>query len=304
MIWISCLRFGALLLPSIPCCAHIADTIPQRFEAMSAVEQLHRDSASSTRMNAVMRAYEQLRRHAAGIPDDQQDLDDLHALLDAARLALVYQPGQRLHQDVDHAVSLLLAKNAATRREFELLYDAAIGARSFDDATRVKHLHPTINRPVPPRIVEATPGALSGISVLRPGEAEDTLARESLEIQKGRWLVIVASPSCSFSNRATAYFETSAHFRNVLEARGISTIWLQPVEKALNLERARTWSDAHPQFRLFWARSQSDWPMLGNWDTPTFHLLEDGVLLATHTGWRGAEDAVQIDALLSQLDAR
>lgn len=298
-----------LLLSTLLACnpaANAADpskspsSVETYFNSMHTAEKLNFSAASSVRASVVAEQYDRLIRHVDELGLTGLPKEDLSLLLRAARLALVYRPNDAVERNVAAVIGELTRRNEAVTGDHEIWYDAAIATRNFDCASSIKRLHPDIKRPAPPSVVDAIHIAANGIPAYTLTDDGHALSREMLPIANGRWLIIVSSPACGFSNRAASDLLHAIELQRRLAVNGVQVVWLQPVERRIDVDQARQWSIEHNGARLYWPVSQSDWPQIENWDTPTFYLIDRGNVIATTTGWRGGE--ISIDGVTALLD--
>jgi hypothetical protein len=288
-----------LLLLASSLSAGVQSTLPADFERVVQAELTHAGSTSAVRGKTIADAYEQLHSgaHASGL--DALSDSDLDLLLRAARKLQIYRPQERIERDMAAVVDVLVRRGALSTAHLETWFDAAMATRNFATATSILLAHPRIGRRPPPKVMDAAIH-VEGVPVYALADDGRSLLRSHIPAQSGRWLVVVSSPGCGFSTRAANDLHASRIFRERLAERDVSTAWLQPVEKTFDIAGARRWRDRHPDFPLYWASAQHDWPQLETWDTPGFYLFQEGHLIGAASGWHDTRDGIQ--AVLSLLD--
>lgn len=288
-----------LLLLAASITPGVQNILPAEFERVVQAELTQAGSTSAVRGKAIADAYAQLHSaaHATGL--DVLSDSDLDLLLRAARKLQVYRPQERGERDMAAVVDVLVRRGTQSTVHLQTWFDAAIATRKFATATSILLAHPQIGRPPPPKVLDADI-TLDGVPVYALADDGQSLLRRRIPAQSGRWLVVVSSPGCGFSTRAAKDLHDSQPFRARLAERNVSTAWLQPVEKTLDIAGARRWRDQHPDFPLYWASAQRDWPQLEAWDTPGFYLFQHGQLIGAASGWHDTRDGIQ--AVLSLLD--
>ena len=64
-----------------------------------------------------------------------------------------------------------------------------------------------------------------------------------------------------------------------------SAIWLAPVDMQLYFDKVQAWNRDQSTAQVVIARHRRDWPMVDDWSTPNFYLIQDGVTLDHFSGW-------------------
>jgi hypothetical protein len=182
---------------------------------------------------------------------------DLAALLDAANIATFYT------LEPTHARHALEAFDALGERATVEQRDAM---RKMLVKTRVLDPHPGLDLPV---VVDLTTG---------PGPTElvveqDRVVRRTVDL-KGEQILVAAVPGCHFAANAIAAIDADP----ALRAAFAGAHWLVPQEVSGDVDEAR-------DTRFTLAFNRDEFPMIDEWDSPTFYFLRDGAVVAKVVGW-------------------
>ncbi len=85
----------------------------------------------------------------------------------------------------------------------------------------------------------------------------------------------------------------------------LRVVWMQPVDRSLNVEDVAKWNQDFPEAPMHIAFENSQWRGMDLTALPTFHLLRNGKVVASHRGWSrdGSTPAALLEAL-ENLQAR
>lgn len=114
-------------------------------------------------------------------------------------------------------------------------------------------------------------------------------------------MVIVAG--CHMAHRATEQLLQDPEAKLLLS--DLHVVWMQPVDRSLNLKDIAKWNQDFPGAPMQVAFNNSQWRGMDLTALPTFHLLRNGKVVASHRGWSrdGTTPAALIEAL-QNLQAR
>lgn len=171
--------------------------------------------------------------------------------------------------------------------------DVLLAARRFDDARRLGARHPLALGPLP-EFVEPNVDDRPAHGVWRMSADGSRLTHEALDLSGTRILV---TAGCHFSVDAAADISADPILGPVFIEHA-SWLMLPPGEE--DIDAVRDWNRRFPRAQALMVQDRDAWPMPGDWPMPEFHLLRDGRIVETLTGWpRG--DARQRDALVAML---
>lgn len=198
------------------------------------------------------------------------------AALEAAFAETLRRSGERIPWDRVHTMRNVL-----------------LASRRFEDAHRLGDLHPSTLPPLP-EFVEPDADDRRAHGVWRMSADGSRLTPEALDLSGTRILV---TAGCHFSVDAAAEISVDPILGPVFAGHA-SWLMLPPGEE--DVDAVRDWNRRFPQAQALMVRDREGWPMPGDWPMPEFHLLRDGRIVETLTGWsRG--DARQRQALIAML---
>jgi hypothetical protein len=220
-------------------------------------------------------------------------------------------PDDRL-QDLFHATALMAfyARETATLARLQCLYDALVAR---DLATDEHHRDMRGSLIAVQRFAEAN--ALNGRLATPPAVLPDirgaTLAgrpllrlRSSAQVERaalaedGLRVVAVVHPYCGFSQRALQAITTQPEYAWLRDHLQL----VVPSGQAWPGQEMLDWNAAHPALPMQPMVSDPSWQMLDTGQTPVFHLLRDGKVVHTVTGW--APEGADLRAIRAALDAQ
>ncbi|HVJ36814.1 MAG TPA: hypothetical protein VM687_03300 [Stenotrophomonas sp.] len=207
------------------------------------------------------------------------DADPLAALFDSAHLMVFYTGSSRYLADLQRIASALERKRPLSVSEGKHYFGALIQTRRFEAAAAFAASAPLAERERVPLLRPAPSGVLA--SAYRVSAQADVL-EEVAPALSGTRLVIVGHPLCAFSQRAEAALQTMPGLPTGLRTR---TLRLAPVGQALYLAQLREWNANHGGLEILLTRHERDWPMINDWATPNFYLLQDGRVVDHFSGW-------------------
>ena len=226
---------------------------------------------------------------------------EIELMFRAASTAAFY--GNRPEYAKDMALDLgeLEHRQAASTAEYRDMFKTYVAARDFDRARMLLSAHPLEDVPQLPRIL---PSEASGpdheASELVVTKGAGVLARQPVDLDVGRLVIVVAHPLCHFTQNAVAAIDSDPELRRLFVA---NVKWLAPQDQTLDFDLFRAWNAAHPEHPMTIAYRQSGFPMIDDWDTPTFYFLHDGKIVATVMGWPKEGHKAELLAAFAALKA-
>ena len=173
----------------------------------------------------------------------------------------------------------LKAAQLASKEQGRKVRQALIKFRRFDEAREFSFAEQVEGEEIPPlKIVSPLPSSRRVIEYAADGRS---LSVQSRPLGKTA-VLMVASPTCHFSNAALAEIELDPELRRVLVPR---LVIITPPSGVIEAAAFTDWNRLHPQFRQAQAFGDQDWPEVMNWGTPAFYFIAEGKIKAYTEGW-------------------
>ncbi len=197
-------------------------------------------------------------------------------------------------RSVDMSVAVfdeLVARKLVQPRQVVNMFGSLVAARRFQSARDLSAGHPQVTLAKVPQVIGVDP-ALHAAVVYRV-HGEDVLEAEVVDLSRGRHVVGMVSPTCGFARELLDHL--AAH-PELLD--GVSTLWIDTVNRKLDLSALLEWSRAHPALAIALPHAASDWPFVEEMATPQLWLLDDGEVIGTSHRWDEYGPA-RLDGLLA-----
>jgi hypothetical protein len=207
------------------------------------------------------------------------DVDQLAALYDSADLMVFYTDSPRYLADLERVASALERKRPLTVPEADHYFEALIRTRRFEAASAFAA---RVTMPERERVPFVRPAADRAVASAYRVSARADVLEEVRPALSGTRLLIVGHPLCAFSQRAEAALQAMHDLPPTLLPL---TLRLAPVGGRLHLAQLREWNANHDGPEILLTRHESDWPMIDDWATPNFYLLQDGRVVDHFSGW-------------------
>jgi hypothetical protein len=173
-------------------------------------------------------------------------------------------------------------------------FQAYVRHREFDSAREMPKTHPNMNFPELPLMTEANAADPSVISIATRSPV--TFVRKSIDLNKQRTVVVVASADCHFAQSAAAAIQSDPELLSQLKG----ALWVSPQNDLLRFDSIQRWNDRHPFALLSVAYSQSGFNGLDLSHSPTFYVLIGGRVADKLVGWdESANPALALKRMLS-----
>lgn len=208
--------------------------------------------------------------------------DRLDEAFEATVLVNFYAKQPLLLQRLRCLLPRLRASGAATPEQLKAVHRAMIAQRQFAQANALRASE-GLDVALMPQLQGAVSPQRQVLMLADAGHAQ----RQDLPQQGWRVLAIV-HPYCGFSMRALAAISTEpawAWLRPHLQL-------VVPNDQSWPIGPMLEWNQAHPQLPLQPLQPGPAWASLSTGETPTFHLLHDGDLVTTITGWENDGQAL------------
>jgi hypothetical protein len=273
--------------------------IAKRLDAMLAAEHEVPPNAAST--PALERAATVERRFQSDFAGEftssrltLHDEEDLSDLLRAASIRSFYSDNPETLVPMRAVVAELDRRSALRHHHALILHRSLLQFRRFEEASE---LAAALALEVPTlRAQMAVDDGKSGRRIWVT-TSDDTIEEQRVPLSPDIRLVMTAQPHCGFSKRAMAAILADPR---AIEAFANHALVLVPQSAGVDARAVHRWNSAHPELTMMFVDAESDWPEIVDWETPVFHLLQDGKLVQTVVGW--PEDT-RLETLLRLLDA-
>lgn len=94
-------------------------------------------------------------------------------------------------------------------------------------------------------------------------------------------MVVVAG--CHLAQRAAEKLKEDPKVQRLLAGRRI--VWMQPAGRNLDLDELKQWNATFPATPMHVALRNSQWTGMDLTALPTFHMMKEGKVVASHRGW-------------------
>jgi len=235
----------------------------------------------------------------------------LAEIYDALTAIIASPEDKRLASLLVTVVDELHSRNASTamireapflNHPAEYAYDVLVSAHLFEIAREVASAYPAVVEQFEYQVIEDEQNPVSGPAVLKqlPSATKKVLAAEQINLASGQWLVGIVHPGCPYSRDAMAWID--ANWSEIEALFPEQTLWMT---SQLELSKYNRISEGvYPgsdrmQIRI--AYRNDAWPReIMITYTPTFHLVEDGEVIATVNGWSNDESPTELIELLKR----
>jgi hypothetical protein len=221
---------------------------------------------------------------------------DIALLFRAASEAHFYTEDPAYVRDMQLDLNALRERGRASQRLYIELNEALIGSRLFSQARMLERAHPgkavevfhTQRGDISAQVRMVSVPDVRDDTRGRPGPTEMVLSadgrllvRRTVETDAPAQIIVVISPSCHFADAGLHEIEADPELRKAFQNR---TTWLVPSEYT-EFEALARWNREHPYETMSLAYTTREWPMLDDWETPTFYFLKKGAVVAKVVGW-------------------
>lgn len=243
-------------------------------------------------------------RALAGAP---LDAAQLRALSDKALLSAHEASGLVAFytSEAGHAAELaasgaeLVRRGQATRNQIEDVHQKLIAARLFGAALQWRGRH-GLGASNATMTADDTVGAGSAGPTLLAFTGQDgRMVRESFPL-RGKQIIAVTHPLCHFSYNALGAISGDEALGTRMQ--GLMTL-LVPQRAESDMRVFKAWNTLNPELPYRIVYKASEWPMIGEWGTPNFYFMRDGVVVDMVQGWpRDGSRMAELRAALARLE--
>lgn len=265
--------------------AYVIETLPERV-----IEGKHADVR-------IHEKYDELGFDEFSSSLDELTDEELTYLMRAAWLVVHELPHSGLAARMSEVFEVLRHRDAVEGPHIRTMYRAWVRIKEFDQANELKADFPEITLTALPEILEGDDLSASDRRVLRVHPTEHSVVREGADWDSGKKVIVAASPNCGWVDMAARDIFSNAELAAFFQERAL---WLATGEESLlQIESIRSWNDRFPtDMRI--VESPEKWPILKHRSTPTFYVLEDGIVIETLRGWE-PETQTRIRQIVSRV---
>lgn len=221
---------------------------------------------------------------------DEEDLSDL---LRAASIRAFYSADASVLDPMRAALAELQRRGAMRDDHALTLHRALLQFRRFEEASGLAASAQLEMPAIQARRAAGTGGDGRGVWV---ATSDSTLEERRLSLGPTIRLVMTAQPHCGFSKRAMAAISANSR---ATAAFAQHALVLVPQSAGVDVRAVHRWNAAHPELAMVFVDAETDWPEITDWETPVFHVMQEGKPVQTVVGW---PDDSRLETLLRLLD--
>lgn len=216
--------------------------------------------------------------------------NDLLAFYEAAYRVAFYSMEVPYVRQMQRALDELERRHLATATIRQQMLDRYVGARMLDEAQAFAADPANAGVERLPVIRDASsPGHVPTLWQVEGQGAG--LVRRDFSLGDRAQLVVVGSPWCPFSERASEAILGDLEMSSLMARY---STWIMPQSSMPDLTVVEKWNRAHEGWPMQLVYLDSEWPLIPAWGTPGFYFIKDGKLVSAVNGWPGPE---QMDTL-------
>lgn len=206
---------------------------------------------------------------------------DIRAMYAASYLALFYTFEDKYLADMQKDYAVLRSRHMETSVDSERMIRAFIQQRELKNAQKFLTTHPDLDTGSLP-IVRDVRESSTGPSAIFIDPTVKALYLKNVELGSGPKIIVVGHPLCHFTQNAAKAFALNPRVR---EAMKKYAVWIAPQDGEIDVDDFRQWNRKYPDLALSIAWKERAWPMIDDWETPTFYFFSNGNLVDKVVGW-------------------
>lgn len=251
-----------------------ADTYTQLLKA----EATTLDASARDRIEALSHIYVAGRRasRAVGCRNKDRIIEDQFK---AAALFANYVPDAEPLRNALAQYGLLVERGTAGAEHHRRLIGLHVARGDFAQAERLRRQWLS-NVPALPRVL---PGRFPPGLPVYAVQADGSLVRDSIRLS-GDQVVAIVHPRCGHSRRALQNIVAQPAYQG-LRAKLVLVVPNGPHWAGDSIAE---WNGLHPELPMSVMYMDKRWAAFDRQQTPVFHLVREGRVIETGTGWRGA----------------
>lgn len=266
-----------LLLTSSVCLA--ASSIDESYSKLSEIDRSNIHQPTRKRALLIRKAYIELFSQWRGSNLADVNKDDLQLLFLAASKMTAYNSDKNSARELLTILWAMDANGLARTFHYDRTYKTLINARMLQEAKNLaseKHLTNVNPAPV---IIEA-PSAPKQPSELLIDSTRNILKMQSVDLRDFQ-VIAVVSPFCHPSRNAMEDIKRDPKLNSLFKNHGK---WVTSAIALYDFNEIQDWNRSHPNAQMTISYQDDQWP-LEFWNTPTFYILENGVVKQILKGW-------------------
>ncbi len=162
-----------------------------------------------------------------------------------------------------------------------------VAQRRFDEARSLRARFPKVDFHLVPVIQNSKPFKHGDISVIEA--ASDRLIRKPLDVSQKTGVIMVGSTGCFFSRFAMEHISEDETLNRLFQEHSLGLMGSWDI---LSIPAVIEYNAGPAPVKLQYVWSETEWPQINYWGTPTFYFLKDGEVVYRHIGWL-KEDRMQ-----------
>lgn len=224
----------------------------------------------------------------------RQDIKDLHEV--AGALAFYSNEPADVRQ-MRRGYDELEKRGLATRLQGQAMRDQYVTARMIPEAMAFAAQRPGLNLNKIPRF-EKPESELPAPSLWHLSADGTRLAQQSFHLGSEPHVIVVASPWCSFSQRASQTLQATPDLARLMAEH---STWILPQFRIPDFADIEKWNQSYADWPLLLVNKDKEWPDLELFEVPKFFFFRGGKVVSTVTGWPGDEQLEKLREGISSI---
>ena len=244
-------------------------------------------------MDAYARLFPGAYRKKALVSKDAKRLQELFS---AANMLEFYSGSPGFADQMRTAFDAIRGLDEPRAGDYTRMYQAYLSSEQFEKARDFLAKYP--NRAVQgfPEVVGES-GRSPGMNLWKFDSEKNQVHQEPFHLPNGAYIVVMSSPFCHFAQNAANDLAMDAGLRTLMAGR---SLWLTRIDRIFSPSAVKAWDARNPYFPMSVAANLPGWEQIDTWETPTFYLFYNGVLIRKINGWPAGGHKAEISEFFSQ----
>ncbi|MEP7154425.1 MAG: hypothetical protein ABI905_01530 [Betaproteobacteria bacterium] len=278
-----------------------APTVPAKYAEYTRQATAAEASPPAGRAAAVDAAYAKLLKAEFNASQlKRASPEELNYLSHAADKAAMYSHQESYGKDMLLVFREQEARKLADDTLYRKMYDVLYSVRLLGDANKLLNENPDHFKGFSLAYRSAPVVAQNAPTEWIVDPYANAVRRQTAVFPEGWYVVVVSHPLNSASQRAihdiAADSTLGAALRNHVK-------WLVPQDRQTDLKVLQDWNADHPDNIMTVVFREREWPLIDNWDTPTFYIIKEGKVAAKIAGWSKDGSQEKLRDALKQIGA-